>query len=87
MTCVCGIALAGSCAGAQVAVQPGALLPVPESDRGSRRCEALGPEQTARLFPIDHAHTSAEGAEMNAESVAIPLKEAGSQLALYLKPW
>ena len=28
------------------------------------RLEALGPEKTALLFPIDHTHTSAEGAEL-----------------------
>jgi lysophospholipase L1-like esterase len=50
------------------------------------RLEALGPEKTALLFPIDHTHTSAEGAEANAESVVIALKNANSPLAAYLKP-
>ncbi|MGD0445280.1 MAG: rhamnogalacturonan acetylesterase [Edaphobacter sp.] len=50
------------------------------------RLEALGQEQTALLFPIDHTHTSAEGAERNAESVAIALRNANSPLAAYLKP-
>lgn len=50
------------------------------------RLEALGPEKTAALFPIDHTHTSAEGAEQNAESVAIALRKAHSPLAAYLKP-
>jgi lysophospholipase L1-like esterase len=49
------------------------------------RLEALGPEKTAALFPIDHTHTSAEGAEKNAESVAIALQKAHSPLAAYLK--
>lgn len=50
------------------------------------RLEALGPEKTALLFPKDHTHTSAEGAELNAESVAIALRNAHSPLAAYLKP-
>jgi lysophospholipase L1-like esterase len=50
------------------------------------RLEALGPEKTALLFPIDHTHTSAEGAERNAESVVIALRNAHSPLASYLKP-
>lgn len=50
------------------------------------RLEALGPEKTALLFPIDHTHTSAEGAERNAESVAIALRNAQSPLTAYLKP-
>jgi rhamnogalacturonan acetylesterase len=50
------------------------------------RLEALGQEKTALLFPIDHTHTSAEGAEGNAESVAIAIRKAMSPLAAYLKP-
>jgi rhamnogalacturonan acetylesterase len=50
------------------------------------RLEALGPERTATLFPIDHTHTSAEGAERNAESVVIALRNAHSPLTPYLKP-
>jgi rhamnogalacturonan acetylesterase len=50
------------------------------------RLQALGPEKTAPLFPIDHTHTSAEGAERNAESVAIALRNAHSPLTAYLKP-
>ncbi len=50
------------------------------------RLDALGPEKTALLFPIDHTHTSAEGAERNAESVVIALRNANSPLAAYLKP-
>ena len=48
------------------------------------RLEADGPEKTALLFPIDHTHTSAEGAERNAESVALALRQAHSPLADYL---
>ncbi|HEX2917056.1 MAG TPA: rhamnogalacturonan acetylesterase [Edaphobacter sp.] len=50
------------------------------------RLEALGPEKTAALFPVDHTHTSPEGAEENAESVVIALKKAHSALAAYLRP-
>jgi rhamnogalacturonan acetylesterase len=48
--------------------------------------EALGPEKTALLFPIDHTHTSPEGAEMNAASVVTALRNAKSPLVAYLKP-
>jgi lysophospholipase L1-like esterase len=50
------------------------------------RLDALGPEKTALLFPVDHTHTSAEGAEQNAESVVIALRNANSPLTAYLKP-
>ncbi len=50
------------------------------------RLEALGPVKTSLLFPIDHTHTSPEGAERNAESVAIALRKTNSTLASYLKP-
>ena len=50
------------------------------------RLEATGQEKTALLFPKDHTHTSAEGAELNAQSVAIALRNAHSPLATYLKP-
>ncbi|MEO6815422.1 MAG: rhamnogalacturonan acetylesterase [Edaphobacter sp.] len=50
------------------------------------RLEATGQEKTAFLFPKDHTHTSAEGAELNAQSVAIALRKAHSPLAAYLKP-
>jgi rhamnogalacturonan acetylesterase len=50
------------------------------------RLDALGPEQTALLFPIDHTHTSPEGAELAAQSVVAALRTANSPLAAYLKP-
>ena len=50
------------------------------------RLEALGPEKTATLFPIDHTHTSPEGAELNAQAVATALRNAHSPLVAYLKP-
>ena len=49
------------------------------------RLDALGPEKTALLFPIDHTHTSPEGAELAAESVAIALRNANLPLSAYLK--
>jgi rhamnogalacturonan acetylesterase len=48
--------------------------------------EALGPEKTAPYFPIDHTHTSAAGADLNAHSVATALRKVHSLLATYLKP-
>jgi len=45
--------------------------------------EAIGPEQTAKLFPVDHTHTSAEGAELNAHMVVNALLETH----LPLKAW
>jgi rhamnogalacturonan acetylesterase len=62
---------------------------VPYVDMGAveaDRLQALGPEKTALLFPIDHTHTSSDGAERNAESVAIALRNAHSPLVAYLKP-
>ena len=50
------------------------------------RLEATGQEKTALLFPIDHTHTSPEGAELNAQSVVIALKQAKSPLVVYLNP-
>jgi rhamnogalacturonan acetylesterase len=48
------------------------------------RLEALGQAKTALLFPIDHTHTSAEGAEMNAQCVVEALRRSNSPLAQYL---
>jgi lysophospholipase L1-like esterase len=47
------------------------------------RLEAMGPAKAALLFPIDHTHTSAEGAEMNAECVVEALRKADSPLVAY----
>jgi rhamnogalacturonan acetylesterase len=49
------------------------------------RLEALGPEKTATLFPIDHTHTNAEGAELNAQAVVTALSNAHSPLVAYLR--
>ncbi|HEY0163567.1 MAG TPA: rhamnogalacturonan acetylesterase [Edaphobacter sp.] len=69
--------------------QLGAVEHIPVADMATveaDRLEALGPAKTALLFPIDHTHTSPEGAEQNAESVAIALRKTNSTLASYLKP-
>ena len=50
------------------------------------RLEALGPEKTAKLFPIDHTHTSPEGANLVAETVAGAIRSSNDPLARYLKP-
>jgi lysophospholipase L1-like esterase len=50
------------------------------------RLEALGPEKTAAYFPKDHTHTSAEAAELNADSVVRALRAAQSPLVAYLAP-
>lgn len=50
----------------------------------AERLEKTGQAETAKLFPIDHTHTSPEGAELNAQSVVIALKRAHSPLVKYL---
>jgi lysophospholipase L1-like esterase len=49
------------------------------------RLEATGQEKAKLLFPIDHTHTSAVGADLNAQSVVIALEEANSPLVAFLK--
>jgi lysophospholipase L1-like esterase len=51
----------------------------------ANRLEATGEEQAKPLFPIDHTHTSPEGAELNAKDVVIALEIAQSPLVKYLK--
>ncbi len=55
------------------------------SDIEADRLEALGPQKTAFLFPRDHTHTSAQGAELVAQCVVEALRRAHSPLAAYLK--
>jgi lysophospholipase L1-like esterase len=52
----------------------------------ANRLQALGPEKTALLFPIDHTHSSALGAEAIAHDVTVALRAANSPVAAYLKP-
>jgi rhamnogalacturonan acetylesterase len=69
--------------------QIGAAEHVPVADMASisaDRLQALGPEKTVALFPIDHTHSSAIGADLNARDVAAALRAIHSPLALYLNP-
>lgn len=50
----------------------------------SARLQTLGPKQTALLFPIDHTHTSAPGATLNAIDVAESLRRIHSPVTTYL---
>jgi rhamnogalacturonan acetylesterase len=50
------------------------------------KLEALGPEKTAPLFPKDHTHTSPEGANLVAETVAAVIRTSSDPLSGYLKP-
>jgi lysophospholipase L1-like esterase len=61
---------------------PVADMATPEADY----LEGLGPEKTALLFPIDHTHTSPEGAQMNARMVATALRNINSPLIAYMRP-
>lgn len=61
---------------------------IPVIDMGTveaDRLEALGPEKTAALFPVDHTHTSAAGADANAQDVVMALKKAHVDLTTYLR--
>jgi lysophospholipase L1-like esterase len=51
----------------------------------ANRLEATGENKAKLLFPIDHTHTSAEGAELNARDVVMALEIAKSPLVKYLK--
>lgn len=46
--------------------------------------EKIGPAATAKLFPVDHTHTSAEGAELNAHMVVNALLHARLPLDAWL---
>lgn len=49
------------------------------------RMESAGKEAASKWFPIDWVHTSAVGADLNAQSVVIALEVAKSPLVKYLK--
>ncbi len=69
--------------------QLSAELHVPIADMATLEAdtlESLGPEKTALLFPVDHTHTSAAGAEMNAKMVATALKNSQSPVAEFERP-
>ncbi|HEX8712382.1 MAG TPA: rhamnogalacturonan acetylesterase [Terracidiphilus sp.] len=61
------------------------VLFVDMSDIEADRLEAMGSEKTALLFPVDHTHTSAQGADLVAQCVVEALRRAHSPLAAYLK--
>lgn len=64
-------------------------LQVPIADMATLEAdslESLGPEKTALLFPIDHTHTSAVGAEINAQMVAAALRNSHVSVAKFLNP-
>ena len=69
--------------------QIGAAEHVPVADMATLEADqlqALGQEKTAALFPKDHTHTSAAGAELVAGDVASALRQMHSPLAAYLRP-
>lgn len=69
----------------QVAAQE--QIPVLElGNTEADKLEALGPEKTAPLFPIDHTHTSPVGANLVAETVAAVIRSSNDSLSRYLKP-
>jgi len=49
------------------------------------RLQALGEEKATLLFPIDHSHTNAEGAQDVAHDVTVALRAANSPVAAFLK--
>jgi lysophospholipase L1-like esterase len=55
------------------------------SEIAANEFEAMGQAKTAEYFPIDHTHTSAAGAELNAKAVADSLKAANLEVAKDLK--
>jgi rhamnogalacturonan acetylesterase len=55
------------------------------SDIEADRLEKLGQQSTAALFPIDHTHTSAEGAELVAACVSEAVRKGSPQLTAFLK--
>lgn len=68
--------------------QLGDELHVPIADMASLEAnylQGIGPERTALLFPIDHTHTSSEGATLNAGFVAESLRRIHSPLTAYLR--
>jgi lysophospholipase L1-like esterase len=49
------------------------------------RLQALGEQKATLLYPIDHTHTSAEGAQDVAHDVTVALRAANSPVAAFLK--
>jgi lysophospholipase L1-like esterase len=61
------------------------LLFIDMANVEANRLEATGEDKAKLLFPIDHTHTSPEGAELNARDVIIALEIAKSPLVKYLE--
>ena len=60
------------------------VLLIDMADYEADHLEAAGPEKTALLFPLDHTHTSADGAELNAQTFVRALRATQSPLIEYL---
>lgn len=60
------------------------VLLVDMADYEADCLEAAGAEMTAKFFPLDHTHTSAEGAELNAQIFVRALRATQSPLIAYL---
>ncbi len=62
---------------------------IPVLDMASLEADRLqqsGPDKTAVLFPKDHTHTSAQGADLNARDVATAIRTSHLPLAAYVRP-
>jgi len=67
----------------QVANAEGVMF-LDESNAIADAYEKLGPENVKAYFPIDHTHTSPEGADLNASIVVATLKAAKSPAVAFL---
>lgn len=61
------------------------LLFIDMANVEANRLEQMGEQNAKPLFPIDHTHTSSEGAELNARDVVIALEIAKAPVVKYLK--
>jgi lysophospholipase L1-like esterase len=62
----------------------GSVMFLDESNAIADVYEKLGPEKVKDYFPIDHTHTSPEGADLNASIVVATLKGANSPVVALL---
>ncbi len=67
----------------ELAKQEG-LLFLDVSNATADQYEKMGPDKVKPLFPVDHTHTSQEGADLNASLVVATLKGARSPLVAML---
>ena len=56
-----------------------------DKEKAKAQVEAIKAKAGEKYFKKDHTHTSKLGAQMNAQSMARGLRQAGSELAKYLK--